>query len=181
MDTHTPSCPGLSQQQGWLQETRPGQGHQAIFSNHHHQQSTQDPKYSLGKGGRFASTTFSNKCKCAKTCCENLKFTPREGQGWGWWKDAVEGQRGEGLGSTPWELEGRTERTRWPRGRLQASCRWRGGALSQSGSPRDGGGAPGERQGSAAPPPPVSSPGLLWGHPACPLKGAFSPTPVCGS
>uniref|UniRef100_G1MDX7 Anoctamin n=1 Tax=Ailuropoda melanoleuca TaxID=9646 RepID=G1MDX7_AILME len=65
--------------------------------------------------------------------------------------------------------------------RLQTSCRWRGGTLSQSGSPRDGGGGPGERQGSASPPPPISSLGLLWGHPACPLKCVFSPTPVCRS
>ncbi|VCW97193.1 unnamed protein product, partial [Gulo gulo] len=43
-----PPCPGLSQLQGWLQETRPGQGHQAIFSNNHQKQSTQDPKYSFG-------------------------------------------------------------------------------------------------------------------------------------
>lgn len=94
--THAgPTLPGAHQQQERLREARPAQGHQAAFSNNPRRQSTQDPKYSSRKGRGSHLRTFSNKCRCAKTCCENVKFTFGEGWGWGPRKAAVE-KRGLG-------------------------------------------------------------------------------------
>lgn len=92
-----PTLPGAHQQQERLREARPAQGHQAVFSNNPRKQSTQDPKYSSRKGRGSHLRTFSDKCTCAKTCCENVKFTFGEGWGWGPRKAAVEKTEGGGV------------------------------------------------------------------------------------
>lgn len=135
MDTHTPPCPGLPQQQGRPQETRPGQGHQQSLPTTTKNRARKIPNTVQGKGG-FVSTTFSDKCRCAKTC-ENLKFTFGEGRGTS--KDAVEKMKGkEGWADAEGARGAGRGKQDGPRERLQTSCRWRGGGArpSQSGSPR---------------------------------------------
>lgn len=136
MDTHTPPCPGLPQQQGRPQEVaRPGQGHQQSLPATTKNRARQIPNTVQGKGG-FVSTTFSDKCRCAKTC-ENLKFTFGEGRGTS--KDAVEKMKGkEGWADAEGARGAGRGKQDGPRERLQPSCRWRGGGArpSRSGSPR---------------------------------------------
>lgn len=169
-DTHTPPCPGLPQQQGRPQETRPGQGHQQSLPTTTKNRARKIPNTVQGKGG-FVSTTFSDKCRCAKTC-ENLKFTFGEGRGTS--KDAVEKTKGkEGWADAEGARGAGRGKQDGPRERLQTSRRWRGGGArpSQSGSPR----------GEGVPPLPPSPHRPTLGTPRPPVRWVLSPTPVARS
>lgn len=169
MDTHTPPCPGLPQKQGWPQETRPGQGHQQSLPTTTKNRARKIPNTVQGKGG-FVSTTFSDKCRCAKTC-ENLKFTFGEGRGTS--KDAVEKMKGkEGWADAEGARGAGRGKQDSQRERLQTSCRWRrGGARpSQSGSPR----------GEGVPPLPPSPHRPTLGTPRPPAEVSALSYP-CGS
>lgn len=104
------------------------------------------PNTVLGERGSLHLQHLAINADVQKICCENLKFTSREGQGWALWKDAIEkmeGRRGVWVdavrvgGASGGKQDGQQERP-------QTSRSWRKGALSQPGPPGDGGGTPGK-------------------------------------